>query len=78
VESEGVSVLVDGGTVGAGGAFGVGEQKSGFALVHLDGDERARAVDLIEVEPESGSASAHRVVLATPEPAEVAGEAGGS
>jgi predicted phosphodiesterase len=78
VESEGVSVLVDGGTVGAGGAFGVGEQKSGFALVHLDGDERARAVDLVEVEPESGSASAHRVVLGHGESAVVVGEAGGS
>ncbi len=78
VESEGGSVLVDGGTVGAGGAFGLGELKSGLALVHLDADERARAVDLIEVEPESGSASAHRVVLEVGEPAEVAGEAGGS
>ena len=45
-------MLVDGGTVGAGGAFGVGEEPSGFALVHLDADDRARAVDLIEVEPE--------------------------
>ena len=78
VESEGGSVIVDGGTVGAGGAFGVGEQKSGFALVHLDENEQARAVDLVEVEPESGSASAHRVVLSVAEPAEVAGEAGGS
>ena len=55
-----------------------GEQKSGFALVHLDENEQARAVDLVEVEPESGSASAHRVVLTVAEPAEVAGEAGGS
>jgi hypothetical protein len=75
VESEGANVLVDGGSVGAGGAFGVGEEASGFALVHLDATDRARAVDLIEVEPESGSASAHRVVL-TP-PREVEGEAGG-
>jgi len=44
VESEGAHVLVDGGTVGAGGAFGVGEDPSGFALVHLDADDRARAV----------------------------------
>ena len=78
VESEGGSVIIDGGTVGAGGAFGVGEQMSGFALVHLDENEQARAVDLVEVEPESGSASAHRVVLSVGEPVEVAGEAGGS
>jgi predicted phosphodiesterase len=76
VESEGAHVIVDGGTVGAGGAFGVAEDPSGFALVHLDADERARAVDLVEVEPASGSASAHRVVLTLPRPVE--GEAGGS
>jgi predicted phosphodiesterase len=74
VESEGAHVLVDGGTVGAGGAFGVAEDPSGFALVHLDAEERARAVDLVEVEPASGAASAHRVVLTPPSP--VVGEAG--
>ena len=78
VEDEAAGVLVDGGSVGAGGAFGVGEESSGFALVHLGADDRARAVDLVEVEPESGSASAHRVVLAAPSPAggEVGAEAG--
>ena len=78
VESEGAHVLVDGGSVGAGGAFGVGEEASGFALVHLDDEDRARAVDLVEVEPESGSASAHRVVLAPPDRPESDAEAGGS
>jgi predicted phosphodiesterase len=76
VESEGTHVLVDGGSVGAGGAFGVGAELSGFALVHLDADERARAVDLVEVEPESGSASAHRVVIAPPDPVDEGSEAG--
>ncbi len=76
VEPAGPNVLVDGGTVGAGGAFGVGHELSGFALVHLDADDRARAVDLVEVEPRSGSASAHRIVLPALEPA--GGEAGGS
>ena len=75
VESEGAHVLVDGGSVGAGGAFGVGEEPSGFALVHFDADERARAVDLVEVEPATGAASAHRVVLEPPRLVE--GEAGG-
>jgi len=77
VDSEGPYVLVDGGSVGAGGAFGVGEELSGFALVHLDAQNRARAVDLVEVEPASGSASAHRVVLAPPAPAAPDAEAGG-
>jgi predicted phosphodiesterase len=76
VESEGANVLVDGGSVGAGGAFGVGEDLSGFALVHLDGDDRARAVDLVEVEPASGAASAHRVVIPAAQPVE--GEVGAS
>ncbi|HXV33230.1 MAG TPA: metallophosphoesterase [Gaiellaceae bacterium] len=77
VETEGAHVLVDGGSVGAGGAFGVGEEHSGFALVHLDADDRARAVDLVEVEPASGAASAHRVVLTPPDPAGADAEAGG-
>jgi predicted phosphodiesterase len=72
VDTQGAHVLVDGGSVGAGGAFGVGEDLSGFALVHLDADEQARAVDLVEVEPSSGAASAHRVVIPEPEPADAA------
>jgi len=77
VDTAGPHVLVDGGSVGAGGAFGVGEEPSGFAVVHLDAAEVTRAVDLVEVEPISGAASAERVVIA--EPREVAeGEAGAS
>ena len=68
VETGGAHVLVDGGSVGAGGAFGVGEEPSGFAVVHLDTAEVTRAVDLVEVEPVSGAASAERVVIAGPEP----------
>jgi predicted phosphodiesterase len=76
VETEGVHVLVDGGSVGAGGAFGIGEDPSGFALVHLDAADRAQAVDLVEVEPASGASSAHRYVLTPPDPAEADTEAG--
>ncbi|HYY77247.1 MAG TPA: metallophosphoesterase family protein, partial [Gaiellaceae bacterium] len=78
VETEGAHVLVDGGSVGAGGAFGVGEDPSGFALVHLDANDRARAVDLVEVEPASGAASAHRIVIPEPEleQADAAGSSG--
>jgi predicted phosphodiesterase len=68
VETLGPHVLVDGGSVGAGGAFGLGEEPSGFALVHLDEGEATRAVDLVQVEPVSGAASAERVVIAEPEP----------
>jgi predicted phosphodiesterase len=61
-EEDGV-VLVDGGTVGAGGPFEIGVQSAGFAEIHFTDDGSARAVDLIEVEPVSGNASATRVVL---------------
>lgn len=73
LDQAGGHVLVDGGSVGAGGAFGVGEEPSGFALVHLDEDESTRAVDFVEVEPASGAASAHRIVIAPFEPGDAAG-----
>ncbi len=63
VEREGAHVLVDGGSVGAGGVFGVGEEVSGLAQVHLDGANRAVSVDVIEVDPASGEGQARRVVL---------------
>ena len=61
-EEEG-GVLVDGGTVGAGGPFAIGVQAAGFAEIHFSDDADARAVDLIEVEPISGNARASRTVL---------------
>jgi predicted phosphodiesterase len=72
VEREGVHTLVDGGSVGAGGAFGVGDEVSALAQVHLDAGSRPLAVDLIEIEPASGQGEARRVVLDPP-----AGGAGG-
>lgn len=63
IDRKGTSVLVDGGTLGAGGPFGIGEQHSGFAELHLARRGRLIAVDLVEVEPLSGEASARRVVL---------------
>jgi len=61
-QEEGV-VLVDGGTVGAGGPFEIGVQAAGFAEIHFTPSGEARAVDLIEVEPVSGNAQASRVIL---------------
>jgi Icc-related predicted phosphoesterase len=57
------AVVVDGGTLGAGGVFGVGEQQAGFAQVHLDGTNWPQAVDLISADPISGDASAEHIVL---------------
>jgi hypothetical protein len=56
-------ILVDGGTVGAGGPFAIGVQTVGFAELHFSGAGEALAVDLIEVEPLSGNARASRSTL---------------
>ena len=63
LEQDGSAVLLDGGTVGAGGPFEIGVQASGFAEIHFTPSGEARAVDLIEVEPISGNAQASRVIL---------------
>jgi hypothetical protein len=56
-------VVADAGTGGAGGVFGVGTQSVGVATLQLpDGAPPARAIDLIDVDPVSGSAQADRVV----------------
>jgi predicted phosphodiesterase len=68
VDRLGRHVLVDGGTLGAGGAFGIGEERAGFIQLHLDAANNLRAADLIEVEPVSGAASARRLVFEPQEP----------
>jgi hypothetical protein len=55
--------VVDAGTGGAGGVFGVGTQSVGIATLQLPrGRPPARAIDLINVDPVSGNAQADRVV----------------
>jgi hypothetical protein len=55
--------VVDAGTGGAGGVFGLGTQSVGIATLQLPhGRPPARAVDLINVDPISGNAQADRVV----------------
>jgi predicted phosphodiesterase len=68
VDQLGRNVLVDGGTLGAGGAFGIGEERAGFIQLHIDAANNLRAADLIEVEPLSGAASARRLVFEPQEP----------
>jgi len=65
-DEEGGSMIVDGGTVGAGGPLAVGEAAAGFAQIHLGEDGRLEALDLIEIEPLSGQATARRVAFAQP------------
>ena len=64
VERYGSITLVDAGTLGADGAFGVGSEFAGLAELHFDPElPLLRAVDLIGVEPVSGRARASRVVI---------------
>ena len=57
-------VVIDAGTVGAGGVFGVHSESVGVAQLHFRGAGPVpRAVDLITVEPVSGAARADRIVV---------------
>jgi predicted phosphodiesterase len=76
VHESGGDVLVDGGTLGAGGAFGIGEERAGFIQLHLDPANNLRAADLIEVEPLSGASTARRLVFEPEEPGRPAEAAG--
>jgi predicted phosphodiesterase len=63
IDQRGDDILADGGTVGAGGPFAIGESPAGFALLHLTGTNRLQSADLVQVEPLSGEGSARRVVF---------------
>ena len=59
-------VVVDAGTIGAGGIFDAGVAFSGFAELHFGADRQVlRAVDMVAVEPFSGRGRGSRVVLDT-------------
>jgi hypothetical protein len=64
--------VVDAGTGGAGGAFGVGTQSVGVATIQLPGGHPPpRAIDLIAVDPVNGNAQADRVVPSSPAACEI-------
>ena len=57
-------VVVDAGTVGAGGLLGAGQESVGLAEVHFsDSPPQLRSVDLIGFDPVSGSAEAERAIV---------------
>jgi hypothetical protein len=65
VDRHGADVVVDAGTVGAAGIYGVGNTFVGLADLHFSNrDDALDAADMIEVEPVSGAAQARRVVNA--------------
>jgi hypothetical protein len=64
VDRFGEVVVVDGGSVGAGGVFDAGRQPIGLARLHFDSSSPVLGgVDLIAIEPFSGQAQATRVVI---------------
>ena len=63
VDRYGNVVVVDAGTVGAGGVFGLGSQKIGLGEMRFGAAGALQAVDLIQAEPLSGGAQAERVIV---------------
>ena len=61
-------VVVDGGTVGAGGVFGAAKSPVGFAHLNLGPAGRLISADLVQAQPFTGAAQADRVVIATKDP----------
>lgn len=64
VDRHGGVVVVDAGSVGAGGVLGIGDERVGLGDLHFAASlPRLVAVDLIEAEPFTGGASAQRVIV---------------
>jgi len=68
IDLYGKVVVVDGGTVGAGGVFGAGRSPVGFAHLNLGARGQLTSADLVRTQPFTGAAQADRVVLATKDP----------
>ena len=67
VDVYGNTLVLDAGTVGAGGILGAGKDAIGIAQLELTaGQAWPRLVDLVELEPLSGAAEAERVLPASP------------
>ncbi|HEY6781518.1 MAG TPA: metallophosphoesterase family protein, partial [Thermoleophilaceae bacterium] len=63
VTNYGPIAVIDAGTVGASGIYGVGRDVVGLGDLHFSSTATIEAVDLIAVEPVSGAAEARRVLL---------------
>lgn len=68
IDRYGRIVVVDGGSVGAGGVFGASKTPVGFAHLNLTGRGRLASADLVRAQPFTGGAQADRVVLTTSNP----------
>jgi hypothetical protein len=66
IDRYGEILVIDAGAVGAGGLLGGGAEPVGVAQLHIaDGRTWPRAVDLMQVEPLSGAATAERFIPAS-------------
>ena len=63
IDRYGDVVVVNGGTVGAGGVLAVGSEKIGLGELSFGPGGGLQAVDLIQAEPLSGGAQAERVII---------------
>ena len=63
LEKIGATVVVNPGSIGAGGAFDAGDQEVGLAHLRFEDDGSLRSVELISVEPFSGAGRATRVAI---------------
>jgi predicted phosphodiesterase len=68
IDKYGGVVVVDGGTVGAGGVFAASKSPVGFADLNLNDRGRLASADLVQVQPFTGAAQADRVVLSSKDP----------
>jgi predicted phosphodiesterase len=59
--------VVNSGSIGAGGLFGIGSQSVGLALLDLREDGSLEATDLVSQNPATSAAQARRVITATPD-----------
>jgi predicted phosphodiesterase len=62
VDQQGAQLLVDGGTLGAGGPFAIGEQSSAFVKLSLAGTQPT-AADMVTINPLTGTSAVRHVEL---------------
>ena len=65
LEKVGSTIVVNPGTIGAGGPFDAGKAEIGMAHLRFNDDDSLRSAELIAVEPFSGAARATRIVIET-------------
>jgi predicted phosphodiesterase len=68
IEQEGGSLLLDGGTLGAGGVLAIGRAAAGFLDVRLDASLSPVSADMVAVDPVTGDGVARRVAFPTAAP----------